>query len=85
MPARLASYPFPRRRFGMKVWIKNFDVAMELKNKGIEFDVYSKDGKQHLGDLIITKTQLIWCKGKTGRKNGKVLSLEDFVAAMNDK
>lgn len=69
----------------MKVWIKSFDVAMELKNKGIELDVYSKDGKQHLGDLIVTKTKLIWCEGKTMRKNGKEILLEDFIEFLNKK
>lgn len=53
----------------MNVSIKEFNVAMELKNKGVELDVSGPDG--HIGDLIVTKTQLIWCKGKTGRDNGK--------------
>jgi hypothetical protein len=63
----------------MKVWVKSFDVAMELKNKGIELDIYNEDGTEHLGDLIVTKTKLIWCKGKTHRKNGKVFWLTDFI------
>ena len=40
----------------MKVKIKSFDVRMEVKNRGIEFDVYSPDGREHLGDLVLTKT-----------------------------
>lgn len=43
----------------MKVTIKSFDVGMEVKNAGIEFDVYSPDGTDHLGDLVLTKSGLI--------------------------
>ena len=35
----------------MKVTIKSFDVAMEVKTKGIEFEVDSPDGETHHGDL----------------------------------
>ena len=41
----------------MKVTVKDFAVSMEIKNKGIELDVYDNDGK-HLGDLVVTKTKL---------------------------
>jgi len=68
----------------VKVWIKNFDVAMEVKTSGIELDIYSEDGKEHLGDLIITKTKLIWCKGKTQRKNGKQFLLNDFIKYVDE-
>ena len=54
----------------MKVTIKSFAVGMEVKTKGIEFDVYSPDGKKHLGDFILTKTGVIWCEGRTARDNG---------------
>ena len=66
----------------MNVTIKNFDVAMEVKNKGIEFEVRSPDGSQHLGDLILTKTQLIWCKGRTRRDAGEKVSWAEFIARM---
>ena len=65
----------------MKVSIKSFDVAMEVKTKGIELDIYNNEGN-HLGDLVVTKTKLIWCKGKKNRKNGKEELLEDFIARM---
>jgi hypothetical protein len=55
---------------------------MDIKNSGVELDVYSPDGSKHLGDLIATKSGLIWCKGKTGRKNGKTVSWTDFIAHM---
>ena len=64
----------------MKVAIKNFAVDMEIKNTGIEIDVYSKDGTKHLGDLIITKTLLIWCKGRKGREAGSKITWEKFMA-----
>lgn len=39
----------------MKVLIKKFDVEMELKNKGIEFEVRTPDNKEHIGDIVISK------------------------------
>jgi len=68
----------------VKVYVKEFDVEMELKNKGVELDIADPKGV-HIGDLILTKTQLIWCKGKIGRKNGKSISWEDFIDYMNSK
>ena len=68
----------------MNVSIKNFDVAMEVKNKGIEFDVADTQGA-HIGDLVVTKAKLIWCKGKTGRKNGSEITWSDFIAYMESK
>lgn len=62
----------------MKVGIKSFDVNMEVKNKGVEFDVYGNDDKFR-GDLIVTKTGVTWCKGKTARKNGKKVSWDDLI------
>ena len=68
----------------MKVSIKDLAVDMEIKNNGIELDVYSTDGKNHLGDLVVTKTGLIWCKGKTDRKNGRTINWKKFIAYMQD-
>lgn len=65
----------------MIVKVKDFDVAMEVKNNGIELDVADTNG-DHIGDLIVTKTKLIWCKGKTNRKNGKEVKWSDFIAFM---
>ena len=64
----------------MKVTIKNFDVEMEVKNKGIEFEVRSPDGNNHLGDVVLTKAGLVWCKGKTSPENGKKMSWKKFIA-----
>lgn len=68
----------------MKVSIKDFAVTMEIKNKGIELDVYSNDGT-HRGDLVVTKTSLTWCKGKTTPTNGKKISWDDFIAYMQSR
>ena len=65
----------------MNVSIKDFNVAMELKNNGMELDVYDNAGK-HLGDLVITKTRLVWCPGKTSVKNGHAISWAEFIDYM---
>jgi hypothetical protein len=66
----------------MKVSIKDFDVEMDVKNNGIELDITDNAGR-HLGDVFVTKTRLIWCKGKIKRKNGKEITWEDFMAYMD--
>lgn len=65
----------------MKVSIKNLAVDMEIKNTGIELAVHDNDGK-FMGDLVVTKTKLIWCHGKTARKNGKSLTWAKFTDYM---
>lgn len=54
----------------MNVSIKSFDVKMEVKNKGMEFEVRDTQGK-FLGDCIVTKTGSTWCQGKIQPANGK--------------
>lgn len=61
--------------------IKSFDVGMDIKNNGIELEVRNTSGKQ-LGDLVITKTQVIWCPGKTTRTNGYAVKWPDFIELM---
>jgi len=68
----------------MKVSIKDFAVTMEIKNKGVELDVYSTDGT-HLGDLVVTKTGLTWCKGKTTSANGKKIPWDAFITYMQSQ
>jgi hypothetical protein len=63
------------------VSIKEFDVAMDVKTKGIELEVYDTDDK-HLGDLVGTKTKLIWCRGRTTRENGEEITWEKFIEYM---
>jgi hypothetical protein len=65
----------------MKVTVKDLSVSMEIKTKGVELDVYDNNNK-HLGDLIVTKTGLTWCKGKTTSAKGKKIKWEEFIAQM---
>jgi hypothetical protein len=65
----------------VRVSIKELNVpTMDIKNKGIELDVY--DGEKHLGDLVVTKTGVTWCKGKTPPRNGKKVSWATFITMM---
>lgn len=65
----------------MKVSIKELSVSMEVKNRGMELDVYDNQ-ENHLGDLIVTKTGLTWCKGRTRREGGKAVSWKAFIEWM---
>jgi hypothetical protein len=65
----------------MKVSIKDLSISMEVKNKGMELDVYDNQDK-HLGDLIVTKSGLTWCKGRIRRENGAQVSWNDFIEWM---
>ncbi|RMF81204.1 MAG: hypothetical protein D6744_07435 [Planctomycetota bacterium] len=65
----------------MNVRIKKFEIEMELKNKGVELEI--RDTKNvFLGDLVVTKTKLIWCRGKTSPKNGKGITWDKFIKYM---
>ena len=68
----------------MKVWIKELNCSMEVKNRGVEFEVYDSEG-QHLGDLVVTKAKVVWCKGRTTVQNGKALTWKKFIALMNQQ
>ncbi|AVP98574.1 hypothetical protein C7S18_15875 [Ahniella affigens] len=63
----------------MKVWIKSFDVEMQVKQSGIELEVRSPDGKAQVGDCYATMTGLVWCKGKTTKAKGVKLKWEDLA------
>jgi hypothetical protein len=65
----------------MKVSVKDFAVSMEVKTKGIELEVRDTQGK-HVGDLVVTNTKLVWCKGRTSPKNGQAISWKDFQTFM---
>ena len=64
----------------MDVSIKSFDVEMDVKTSGVEFGIREPNGGDRLGDLFITKANLIWCKGKTQRAGGIKIKWTDFVA-----
>ena len=68
----------------MKVSIKDLSVSMEIKNKGIELDVYDTQDK-HLGDLVVTKSGLTWCKGRTRKEKGKTASWQSFIDWMESE
>jgi hypothetical protein len=68
----------------VKVYIKEFDVEMQLKYNGIELDVADTRGN-HIGDLIINKARLTWCPGRVRGKNGKQISWDEFIAYMNSR
>lgn len=63
----------------MDVSIKSFDVEMDVKNKGIELEICEPNDGKRLGDLVITKSHLIWCEGKKRRENGKKFKWTEFV------
>jgi hypothetical protein len=65
----------------MKVGIKDLAVSMEVKNKGVEFEIYDNDD-QFLGDLVVSKARLVWCPGKTGVDNGHRINWNDFITFM---
>jgi len=68
----------------MNVSIKDLSVSMEVKNKGIELDVYDNQDS-HLGDLIVSKSGLTWCKGRTRKENGAHTSWNEFIEWMQSK
>lgn len=68
----------------MNVSVKNFPVTMEIKTKGIELDVYDTDGT-HLGDLVVTKSKLVWCQGRTTVRHGKPITWLKFIEFMNGR
>ena len=57
----------------MQVSIKNFPITMDIKSNGIELD------DKHLGDLVVSKSRLVWCSGKTKVENGKEISWKDSL------
>ncbi len=67
----------------MKVSVKDFNVTMDIRNNGMELDI-TDNNDQHLGDLVITKTKLIWCQGKTRSENGIAIKWEDFINYMEN-
>lgn len=62
----------------MKVGVKKLHVQMELKNNGVELEVRTNKD-EFLGDLVINKKGLTWCKGKTSKKNGKEKIWEEVI------
>ena len=65
----------------MKLSIKSFDVKMEVKNKGVEFEVRKPNG-DFLGDFVLTSTGLTWCKGRTKPENGVKVKWDKLIEWM---
>lgn len=63
----------------MNVSIKKINLPIELKNNGIEIEVKDPKGV-FLGDLVIGRGRIIWCKGKTTPENGIKKKWEDVIA-----
>jgi hypothetical protein len=68
----------------MKVTVKDFAVDMEVKNTGVELEVRDTDDT-FLSDLVITKTKLIGCEGRTKRENGQAITWDQFRKYMNSR
>ncbi|WP_454673439.1 hypothetical protein [Achromobacter pestifer] len=68
----------------MTVKVKDLSVEMEVKNKGIEFEVRDAQDKFQ-GDLIVTGSSVIWCEGKTARENGVKVKMSDFLNIMRSQ
>ena len=66
----------------MQVAIKRFNVQMDIKSNGLELEVHDNAGA-HLGDLVITKTKVVWCQGRTRPENGKALTWQRFITMMD--
>jgi len=68
----------------VKVSIKDLSVAMEVKNKGIEFEVRDTKANQHkhLGDFYVTRTGVEWCAGKKPQGNGTNWSWRELIKEM---
>lgn len=67
----------------MKVYHNILDGLNEVKNKGICFVIRSPDNTKQLGKLYLTKTRLIWCRGKTQRSNGVELRWNEVMELLS--
>ncbi len=63
----------------MAVEIKSLGLPIPIKTVGVEFEIRTTDNKEQLGDLYITGSKIIWCKGRTSKENGVSLSWDKFI------
>lgn len=66
----------------MGVSVKELNAEIELKNKGMELEIRNPKG-EFQGDVVITKTGITWCPGKTKPENGIKVSWDKFAEIMN--
>jgi len=69
----------------MKVHIKKFQIDMDVKSNGIEFEIRKSDGSPQIGDCLLTMTGLTWCKGRKEKQSGIKISWEDFMEIMKSR
>lgn len=69
----------------MQVKIKSFDVSMDVKSKGIEFEVREPKGSTQIGDFYLTMSGLTWCEGKKAKHNGIKISWVEFQDIMKSE
>lgn len=62
----------------MQVSIKEFAIGMEVKSKGVGFEVRDTAGK-FLGDCYVTMTGVEWCRGKTPQGRGVKIDWATFI------
>lgn len=67
----------------MKVFVQEFNIEMEVKNKGFKLEIYSPDGSNRLGDIRVTKTALVWCNGRANDK--KKVTWNKFIEWVNEE
>ena len=53
----------------------------ELKTAHHRYQIWDNDGELK-GSLYINKANLIWCNGKTQKKNGRSITWEIFIEYM---
>jgi len=68
----------------MEVLIKSLEVDMPVTSKGLELEIGEPNSTKKLGNLVVTKTHLIWSEGRTRRENGKKVKWADFIKFVNE-
>lgn len=64
----------------MPVRIKDLGVDLQVKTRGVEFEV--SDAAGQMGDFYVTGTGVIWCRGKTQKANGKKVPWKKLIALL---
>lgn len=68
----------------MKVNIKKLSVEMEVKNSGVEFEIRNTRD-EFLGDMILNRSGLKWCKGKKTRQNGILIDWDKLIEIIENQ
>jgi hypothetical protein len=62
----------------LRINIKKFAVAMELKNTGMELEVRDTQNN-FLGDLCIKRSGVEWCAGRKKAGHGVLINWDEFI------